>query len=120
MPRVNIGPVCRVVLCVCVCGGGGVLISGANISLLTYFTHLYFHENNMTIRILGYVEALHTPPRDSLVVAPNVKFCKVIDKVMSRTLEWIARDSPIDEHTAKTRHSSLAEASTDDHHVHVF
>ena len=34
--------------------------------------------------------------KDSLVVAPNVKFCKVIDKVMSRTLEWIARDRPTD------------------------
>ena len=58
-----------------------------------------------------------TPLRDSLVVAPNVQFCKVIDKVMSRTLEWIARDTPIDEHAAKTRHSSLADASADDHHV---
>ena len=33
--------------------------------------------------------------KDSLVVAPNVKLCKAIDKVMSRTLEWIARDRPI-------------------------
>ena len=48
---------------------------------------------------------LHLLIKDSLVVAPNVKFCKVIDnvkfckvidKVMSRTLEWIARDRPID------------------------
>ena len=46
-------------MCVWGGGGGGVLISGANISLLTSFTHLYFHENNMTIRILGYVEAFH-------------------------------------------------------------
>ena len=34
---------------------------------------------------------LHLLIKDSLVVAPNVKLCKVIDKVMSRTLEWIAR-----------------------------
>ena len=39
---------------------------------------------------------LHLLIKDSLVVAPNVKLCKVIDKVMSRTLEWIARDRPID------------------------
>ena len=39
---------------------------------------------------------LHLLIKDSLVVAPNVKFCNVIDKVMSRTLEWIARDRPID------------------------
>ena len=39
---------------------------------------------------------LHLLIRDSLVVAPNVKLCKVIDKVMSRTLEWKARDRPID------------------------
>ena len=39
---------------------------------------------------------LHLLIKDSLVVAPNVQFCKVIDKVMSRTLEWIARDMPID------------------------
>ena len=39
---------------------------------------------------------LHLLIKDSLVVAPNVKFCKVIDNVMSRTQEWIARDRPID------------------------
>ena len=39
---------------------------------------------------------LHLLINDSLVVAHNVKFCKVIDKVMSRTLEWISRDRPID------------------------
>ena len=39
---------------------------------------------------------LHLLIKDSLVVAPNVKLCEVIDKVMSRTLEWIARDRPID------------------------
>ena len=64
----------------------------------------------------------HLLIKDSLVVAPNVTFCKVIDKVMSRTLEWITRDRPIDgvsEQAAKTRHSSLADASADDHH-HVF
>ena len=65
---------------------------------------------------------LHLLIKDSLVVAPNVKFCKVIDKVMSRTLEWIARDRPIkliwvSEQAAKTRHSSLADASADDHRV---
>ena len=63
---------------------------------------------------------LHLLIKDSLVVAPNVKFCKVIDKVMSRTLGWIARDRPIDmvsEQAAKTRHSSLADASADDHRV---
>ena len=39
---------------------------------------------------------LHLLIKDSLVVAPNAKLCKVIDKVMSRILEWIARDMPID------------------------
>ena len=39
---------------------------------------------------------LHLLIKDSLVVAPNVKFCMVIDKVMSGTLEWIARYMPID------------------------
>ena len=39
---------------------------------------------------------LHLLIKDSLVVAPNVKLCKVIDKVTSRTLEWIARNKPID------------------------
>ena len=39
---------------------------------------------------------LHLLIKDSLVVAPNVNVCKVIDKVMSRTTEWIARDRPID------------------------
>ena len=39
---------------------------------------------------------LHLLIKDALVVAPSVKFCKVIDKVMSRTLDWIARDRPID------------------------
>ena len=39
---------------------------------------------------------LHLLIKDSLVVAHNVKLCKVIDKAMSLTLEWIARDRPID------------------------
>ena len=39
---------------------------------------------------------LHLLIKDFLVVAPNVKLFKVIDKVVSRTLEWIARDRPID------------------------
>ena len=39
---------------------------------------------------------LHLLIKDSLVVAPNVTFCKVINKIMSRTLEWIAKDRPID------------------------
>ena len=39
---------------------------------------------------------LHLLTKDSLVVAPNVKLCKVIDKAMASTLEWIARDRPID------------------------
>ena len=39
---------------------------------------------------------LHLLIKDSLVVAPNVNLCKAIDKVMSRNLEWIARDRPID------------------------
>ena len=39
---------------------------------------------------------LHLLIKDFLVVAPNVTLCKVIDKVMSRTLEWIASDRPID------------------------
>ena len=39
---------------------------------------------------------LHLLIKDSLAVAPNVKFCKVIDKVMFRTLEWIARGRSID------------------------
>ena len=39
---------------------------------------------------------LHLLIKDLLVDAPNVKLCKVIDKVMSRTLEWIARNRPID------------------------
>ena len=39
---------------------------------------------------------MHLLIKDSLVVAPNVKLCKVIDKVMSRTVEWIARNRPID------------------------
>ena len=63
---------------------------------------------------------LHLLIKDSLVVAPNVKLCKVIDKVMSRTLEWITRNRTIErvsEQAAKTRHSSLADASADDHHV---
>ena len=38
---------------------------------------------------------LHLLINDSLVVAPNVKLCKIIN-VISRTLEWIARDRPID------------------------
>ena len=39
---------------------------------------------------------LHFLIKDSLVVAPNVKLCKVIGKVMYRTLEWIVGDMPID------------------------
>ena len=39
---------------------------------------------------------LHLLIKDALVVAPNVKLSKVIDKAMSRTLEWIARDRTID------------------------
>ena len=39
---------------------------------------------------------LHLLIRESLVVAPNVILYKVIDKVMSRTLEWIARERPVD------------------------
>ena len=37
--RVSIKPVCRVVICVCV--WGGVLISGANISLLTSYPYAF-------------------------------------------------------------------------------
>ena len=39
---------------------------------------------------------LHLLIKDSLVVAPNVKLCEFIDKIISSTLEWIARDRPID------------------------
>ena len=63
---------------------------------------------------------LHLLIKDSLVVAPNVKLCKVIDKVMSRTLEWIQGIGQliwVSEQAAKTRHSSLADASADDHRV---
>ena len=47
----------------CVCGGGGVLNQWSKhlCKHLLTLTHLNFHENNITIRILGYVEALHSP-----------------------------------------------------------
>ena len=46
----------------CVCGGGGGgLNQWSKYLFANYlpFTHLYFHENNITIRILGFVEAFH-------------------------------------------------------------